>query len=356
MPTSSRHRWIALTGFAALSAAAGLFLLWNTNVLGEETFCDDIVSPTEMSSVLDSAGRISEVRSLGKPVTALSCRTERTSRFLGKESMEFEISTEVHEPDFQFQTHTWKNPSDMSFFSNGSTGAVSDQRGWVLLPEACRGKVGMATPGGRQMPEVDEVVTVDAVIKGGATDRSALARMLVAAAHRIAAQAGCVTSGQAEEPQLQARKTAPTDAAAVCGLPGFTLPRQALIEGEAALNTERISGSMPGTWSCGLDLSGNAEGTIWFSASSDPRIVSSTLLNDDRFRDLPGGAGKVDTLRNAHALICGDKTVYFTMRWSDEYWGAVNEPSAALSHEMLQSFIDSARTNYACPAVPLPAP
>ncbi|MFJ3976425.1 hypothetical protein [Streptomyces sp. NPDC090021] len=91
---------------------------------------------------------------------------------------------------------------------------------------------------------------------------------------------------------------------------------------------------------------------IWFAASSDPRIVDP-ILKKDTLTDLPGGAGGTDRDLNAAALKCGDKMVYFGMRWSDEYRSAVSDRGVSVSHEMFQSFIDSAGNQYKCGAVQL---
>ncbi|MER7520859.1 hypothetical protein [Streptomyces sp. NPDC126499] len=354
LPTKRRRRgWVTATGgITALLTMAALFVHWNTNFLGEQEFCDGIVSSTEMSSVLDGAGRISTVSSLGKVTPAFACRVERTSRFLGKESTEIHISTGVHEPDFPFQTRVWKDPSAMSFFSNGTTGAVSGERGWVLLPEVCWTKVG-TTQLAQVLPRSGEVTTLDAVIENGTVDRQALAKMLAAAAHRIAERAGCGVGGPVETPRLQPVKTAPTTAGAVCGLPGFTLPRKALIDGEATLGTEQTSGRASDTWACGMHLSGSAQAVIWFSTTSDPRLVGPALLGDKNFRDIADGAGKVNRSRSTAALTCGAEKVFFSMRWSDEYSDATRDDVIQVSRAMFQGFIDSAGKRHGCPAVKL---
>ncbi|GGQ33724.1 hypothetical protein GCM10010215_67090 [Streptomyces virginiae] len=351
--SSKRNRLLSAAGISALAVFSGLFFWWNTNLLGDDEFCDGAVTSEELASVLDTKGRLSTTSSVGDSKPGFSCSVQRTSKFLGASPMEIQMRTAAQEPDFQFQTHVWKNPSAMSFFSNGSTGAVSDERGWVLLPETCQGKVATFSPSGSSSQTAADVRTVEAIVKQGTANRAELAKTLVKAAQRIAEEAGCAADGANEEPRLQAVSEAPTAPGAACGLAGFTLPPAALLKEEATVGKEQVSGSIPGTWACGMQLAGNAKGVIWFAASSDARIVDP-ILRKDTLKDLPGGVGVTDRDLNAAALKCGDKMVYFGMRWSDEYRSAVSDRGISVSHEMFQSFVDSAGKQYQCGVVQLP--
>ncbi|MFE7478912.1 hypothetical protein [Streptomyces sp. NPDC057552] len=343
---------ITVAGVAVLVAGAGLFSWWNTNLLGEAEFCDGVVNSADMGSVLGTQGRLSTVWSTGSKVPEVACGVKRASKFLGSEPMEVTLTTAVYKPDFQFQTHVWKNPSTMSYLSKGGTGAVSDERGWVLLPDSCRDKVGTIYPARRQLPESDEVTVVEAVMNQGTTDRAALARMLVKAAQRIADDAGCGTGISPEASEIQNPSgLSTTDADAVCQLPGFRIPQDALVRGEAEIGKEQTTGSIPGTWSCGLGFSGKAGAKIWFSAAPGAHVADETLLNGDGFKDIPGAEGKVDWYRNAVVLKCDTKNVYFSMRWSDEYYEI--DPAEGISRPMLQSFVDAAGKQYQCPSVKL---
>ncbi|MEU6758532.1 hypothetical protein [Streptomyces sp. NPDC046685] len=356
MPVRSKRTWLlSAAAISALAVLSGLFLRWNTNLLGDDTFCDAAVTSAELTSVLDVKGRLSTTRSVDDGSPGFSCSVKRTSKFLGAAPLEIEMKTALHEPDFQFQTHVWQNPSAMSFFSNGTTGAVSGERGWVLLPEACAGKVSTFGAGGGGVQNTEAAVrTVEAVVKGGTVDRTELARTLVRSAQRIADEAGCGTSPSDREPRLQALSEAPGDPGAACGVAGFTLPPAALIKDEATLGKEQISGSMPGTWACGMHLAGNAKGVIWFAASSDPRLVDP-ILKKDVYKDLPGGAGVSDRQKTAAVLKCGSQHVYFSMRWSTEYQSAIHDRDISVSREMFQAFIDAAGKQHGCPSVKIPA-
>ncbi|WP_149180664.1 hypothetical protein [Streptomyces sp. TRM49041] len=355
MPVRSKRNWLlSAAGISALAVFSGLFLWWNTNLLGDDEFCDGAVTSAELASVLDTKGRLSATSSVGDSMPGFSCSVQRTSKFLGAAPMEIQMKTAAQEPDFQFQTHVWKNPSAMSFFSNGATGAVSGERGWVLLPEACRGKVSTFSPGGMSRQTATNVRTVEAVVKQGTVDRAELAKTLVKAAQRIADEAGCAAGGATEEPRLQAVSEAPTDPGSACGLAGFTLPPAALVKDEATLGKEQVSGSMPGTWACGMHLAGNTKGVIWFAASSDLRLVDRILLKEGAFEDLPGGAGVIERQQHAAVLTCGTGKIYVSMRWSTEYQRALYKRGISVSREMFQSFVDSAGKKFQCGAVQLP--
>ncbi|MEW9513297.1 hypothetical protein [Streptomyces bacillaris] len=352
MSSRKRNAGVAVAGVAVMAACAGLFSWWNTNLFGETEFCDGAVNSADMGSVLGTQGRLSTVWSTGSKLPEVACGVKRESKFLGAEPMEVTLTTAVHKPDFQFQTHVWKNPSAMSYFSKGSTGAVSDERGWVLLPDSCRDKIGTVYPARRQLPETGEVTVVEAVMNQGTADRAALAKMLVRAAQRIADDAGCGAGASTEAPEIQNPSgLSTTDAAAVCRLPGFKLPQNALVKGEATAGKEQTTGSMPGTWSCGLELSGSAGAKVWFSAAPGAHVVDEALLHDDGFKEIPGSEAKVDWSRNAAVLTCDSKNVYFSMRWSDEYYDL--DPADGVARAMLQSFVDAAGKQYRCPSVAL---
>ncbi|MFQ6855801.1 hypothetical protein AAIB46_33730 [Streptomyces sp. 35M1] len=352
MSSRKKSAGITVAGVAVLASCVGLFSWWNTNLLGEAEFCEDVVNSADMDSVLRTQGRISTVWSTGSELPEVACRVERTSKFLGAEPMEFTLTTAVHKPDFQFQTHVWKDPSAMSYFSKGSAGAVSDERGWVLLPDSCRDKVGTIYPARRQLPDSDEVTVVEAVMNQGTTDRASLARTLVRAAQRIADDAGCGTGDSPEDPDLQNPSgLSTTDRDSVCQLPGFKIPQAALIKDKAMIGREQTTGSIKGTWSCGLELSGNSGAKFWFSAVSAQHVVDEKLLNDVGFKDLSGGEGKIDWTRKAVVLKCDSKNVYFSIRWNDEYYNL--DPAEGASLAMLQSFVDSAGKQHQCPSVRL---
>lgn len=257
----SKRTWlVSAAGVSVAAVVAGLFLAWNTNFLGDEVFCDGAVGSGELSAVLDTQGRLSAVSSEDDGQPGFSCTVERKAKFFGGKPLEIEMKTGLHEPDFAFQTEVWKNPSAMSFLSDGTTGAVSGERGWVLLPEACAGKVD-AYGGGQS--HAGAVRTVEAVVKQGIVDRTELARTLVRPAQRVADKAGCAAGAKPEEPRLQAVNEAPTDPGAVCGLPGFTLPPQ-----QRWSRTRRRSGRSRSAAACRAP--GPAECTLPETPRGDP--------------------------------------------------------------------------------------
>ncbi|WP_284577105.1 hypothetical protein [Streptomyces sp. 2P-4] len=352
MPGRSKRKWwAAAAGVSAAAVVAGAFLAWNTDFLGEEVFCDGAVASGDLSAVLDTQGRLSTVSSEDDGQPGFSCTVERKAAFFGGKPLEIEMETGLHDPDFAFQTAVWKDPSSMAYFSNGATGAVSGKRGWVLLPEACAGKVDRYG-GGRS--DAGAVRTVEAVVKQGTVDRTELARTLVRTAQRVADKAGCAAGANPEEPRLQAVNEAPTDPGAVCGLPGFALPAGALVKDAATLGKEQVSGGRPGTWACGLHLAGDAKGVLWFSASSDPQLVDRILLKGRGFDPLPGGAGVVARQQHAAVLTCETSKVYVSMRGSTEYLDVLYDRGSAAPREVFQAFVDAAVQQYRCPAVRLP--
>lgn len=344
----ARHKRVTAVVAAVAVVAAGLLGLWtwwNTNLFADEAYCGGKLTRTELDSVLGTEGRISSVAAEGgEESPEFRCTVERTSKLLGAEPMEIEVSTAVHEPDFAFQTRVWRDPGAMTYFSAGATGAVSETRGWVMLPQACQEDAGYL---------------VQTVMRKGKAERTQLAGMLVQAAQRVAARAGCASDDAAPDFELGERSDASaTDARSVCDTKGFALPASAFVAGKAEPGEETVSTSKR-TWACDLSLAGTGKSKVSFAVSSDPRIVNDRLRTETGFSDLPDGKGLIDGHRRA-ILKCGEQSVYFGMRPNDAYQELLLERERREQYEptvrgLFQSFLDAAGKQHGCPTVTVPA-
>ncbi|MFI2227523.1 hypothetical protein [Streptomyces fradiae] len=338
---------IALVTAVAVAAASllGLWTWWNTNLFADEAYCGDKLTWAELDSVLGTKGRISSVVKQGEEGSPqFLCEVERTSKFAGAEPMEIEVRTAVHEPDFPFQTRVWRNPGSMTYFSGETTGAVSESRGWVMLPQPCQEHVGYL---------------VQAEMSKGKTEHTELAKMLVQAAQRVAVDAGCASDAVAPAFELGERSDASeTHVRSACAIKGFAIPRNALIDGKAEPGKEMVSTSTR-TWACDLSFAGTGKSEVSFSVSSDPRIVNDRLRTEAGFSDLPESKGRIDGYRRA-ILQCGEQSVYFGMRPNDAYSELLlererREQYGPTMRGLFQSFLDAAGKQHGCPAVTVPA-
>lgn len=364
-PLKRRRRLLfVLGGLTAVVTLAGaaLFIRWNTNFLGAETLCGGIVTSDDVQSAINSSGRIAEVSS--QTATASSefrCTVKRTSRFIGTEDVEVTIRTATELGAFPFTTATWKNPSTMSYFKDGASGAVSDTRGWVMLPKACWDRVGSIQGSRRIPPGPKSVAAVEATVGQGAADRKGLARLLVHAAQKVGESAGCSrTELRAPSDLSTLSRPRTTDAQNACGIQGFSLPKNSLVKGLAEPGHEQLTGETPHTWACDMYLDGSSKSQISFSVSSDANVIDGALRDSDSFRDIDGNKG-VARLDEA-VLHCEDGDVYFSVRWNSKYDGVLldlagNKPHAyaEVRRSTFQSFLDSAAGPRSCPRVTLPS-
>ncbi|WP_236245609.1 hypothetical protein [Streptomyces sp. CC210A] len=348
----------AIAGALALATVLGAFTWWNTNVFGDEELCGGKLRQSELDSVLDTRGRISSTSAAGGDgIPEFRCSVQRTSRFMGAQPMEISVNTAVHEPDFPFQSRVWRGPAAMTYFTAGVPGAVSEDRGWVALPRTCQGKAGFIAVGSRRLPDADEVTVVEAVMNRGKADRAVLAQLLLQAAGRVAADAGCASNDMKAAAELgKAPSTSTTDPRAVCGVAGFALPSGAVDESEARVDRETVAAGDQ-TWACDLHLAGSAEGQISFSTSSDAHIVEGPMNAAEGFEPLPEGKGRIDGYNRA-VLNCRSGKVYFGMRQDDAYKSLLlqqdGERYTKTSQAQFQSFLDSAGARHGCPSVAVP--
>ncbi|WP_240139423.1 hypothetical protein [Streptomyces sp. MUM 178J] len=356
--TSRKSLLLTVTGTLALSIIASL-VWWNTNIFGKDTLCQGRVKTPDLAAALDTKGRISSDSTQGGPgYASFRCTVERTSKFIGAPSIEAEIKTSTNEADAQFQTHVWKNPSSMSFFSRGATGAVSEKRGWVMLPSSCQKKVGLISLGSTTLPRENEVNFVEAVVRTGHAAREELAQLLVNVARKVADSAGCLTEELDAEFTLQdPQASIKTDQANACGITGFSLPKTALVPEKATLGQETVSGSVNHSWACDMHFGGNSDSQATFSMSTDPNVISGVKQGLTDFQELPGKAGYSD--QNSRLLLkCEAGEVYFGMKWDREYLRLMldqgRDDISSRMRTLFQAFLDAAAKQHRCPSVILP--
>ncbi|WP_162793893.1 hypothetical protein [Streptomyces paludis] len=340
----SRKKVVAIFLAGSVAATAGMFLWSDTNILGKSDFCDGQVSLPDLESTLDTRGRISAVN-------PPSCTIERTSRFSGSTDARISFATSLDYPDFQFQTNVWKEPSTMSYFSGEISGAVSDTRGWIILPNSCWDTSEPATP------TRERVRTVQVKMEEGTSGREDLARILLHFAQNKSSAAGCPDIKLTDAPQLSHPESSDsdTDSDNACGIEGFKLPGSVFVNNKAKPGSEQYGDRNSKSWACDLHFRGPGELKTSFAVSTDPNIVEN-VKNMDSLSDLPKKVGRIHDGRMV--LNCAGVDVYFGMRFYPEYSRILldqDKKSYAEAHRALfQSYIDSAGKQYSCPTVVIP--
>ncbi|MGW3681587.1 hypothetical protein [Streptomyces prasinus] len=289
----------------------------------------------------------------GKP--EFTCVIERTSRFLGGTDQQVTLKTANEQGPFPYTTHVWKNPGARSYFKGGTNGAVTPTGGYVVLPKSCWSKVGDVQGALVVPPDDDGVSAVEATVTKGRADPEGLAHLLARVARKVAADAGCATPALEESPELAAPDgVRTTDIGKVCGLPGFSLPDDAVITGVAEPDREQISKGAEDVWACDLILDGGAGAAVSFAATSDRDMVDAALQDTYGLRELPGGHGVASFDRAV--LHCAEGDVYFAAHWNSEYTGALSDEQGEVpkaKRNTFNSFVTSAADLYSCPDVTL---
>ncbi|NJP52253.1 hypothetical protein HCJ93_19900 [Streptomyces sp. SBST2-5] len=366
MPIHTRQRRPAIIAAGALvviAARVSLHCWWNTNVLGAEAFCDGRLDSGDVQEALDSPGRVSEVRvRVPSDRPEFECSVSRTSRFVGGEDQQLTLTTANEQGAFPCTTAVWKNPAARSYFTNGVTGAVSEAGGYLVLPKACWDTVGDIQGSRVVGPDPETVATVEVTVTQESADRAGPARLLTRTARKVAGEAGCSTPELARNPSLSApsepRSTVPRS---VCGLPGFSLPGDALVEGVAeVVGREQVNSDSVHTWACDLDLAGKGNAAVLFVTTSEAAVVEAALREPGAMRKLPADTGFAAT--EQAVLHCEGEDVYFGARWNDGYRRVLLDSThhsparyAEVRRGAFQNFLDAAAGFRSCPRVTLPA-
>lgn len=356
-----RHKKTTLftsTALLLVASLTSLYCWWNTNVWGDDAVCEGTLSSGDVQATLDVPGRVSQVSSqTATGRSEFNCVVERASRFIGQDNLRMTLKTGTAEGAFPFTTAVWKDPAARSYFARG---AVSDTSGYVILPRSCWDKVGNIQGSRTIAPGPDTVAIVEASVEGGSAHRRSLARLLTHTAQKVAKGAGCSVDELGDPATLFApdvpRTAVPHN---LCGLKGFSLPKEALVEGVAEPGHEQLN-ETPHTWACDVDLDGTDNARISFTATTDNTILDAALREEKEFKKLPGASGSAVGTNEA-VLQCAEGKVYFAANWSTEYEGVLldhtrhRQPSYSdVRRATFQNFLDAAAASRNCPQVAMP--
>ncbi|MFG2880242.1 hypothetical protein ACGFYU_35385 [Streptomyces sp. NPDC048337] len=337
---SRRTTRTGLATLLALAGCAGLLIWWNTDIMGQNRFCNGALASSELSPVLDGPGRLTR-KSIyeGSDPYGFSCTVQRTSKLLGADQPELKAELSFDRADFALGSRLWKDPSASSYFVGGATGAASETQAWVLLPTSCSGKAAPVV----QRANVP-ALKVD-LIRGRAA-REDLAQAAMSAARHVAEGLGCMDSSALKAPVgLQGPSDSggpqPTDPANACGMAGFRLPEAALFEGKAEPGTERVTGNDSKTRVCELTLKGPGAPHITLAVSEDPLLTQGVRRDE---------TATPQNTRTVSTCTAGD--LYVAMGYDDTYRDLLLDAGSA-SHEqartsLFKAFFDSVAKDRGC--------
>ncbi|WP_411574528.1 hypothetical protein [Streptomyces fradiae] len=322
--TTRNKTFIILAASTLAVASAGFFTWRNTNFLGPDSFCQNTLTTSQLEEVLGQGRLTQNSPDEGtSDVYDFHCSLQRAS-ILSERQSTLSIDLTPETAAFPFQTRTWKEPSNMSYLVDSFTGAVSETKGWAILPDSCWEKIPMST-GNKSVP------VVELNLQGGTSSRSAMAHTLVRVTQHVTETVGCSAQVSTTAPVRLIGPTESserTDASNACGLTGFRLPAGMLLQGKLRPGTERFTTSGGTTSACDLFLVGGDEITVTFSASQDATIVDTIRRSG--------------TMRDLELAVCRNHEMYLGVSVNDPYADLAGEDSVerltAAKSEALQSF------------------
>ncbi|MFE6286954.1 hypothetical protein [Streptomyces sp. NPDC057877] len=318
---------------AVVVLAVGAHLWLNTQLFGRDDVCGGLVSTDAAGDVFSSSGRISDRDGLDERADDpldFTCMVETSSFLPGSDDAHIRLSGTRESGDFPFTGDgRWPDPTAMSFFSGGATGAIGADHGWVLLPDACMTADGPAIVEG-YAPEGSDPVKV--------------VRLLTEVADRAARRADCAGSQPLTAPASLTDAPDPhrVDDGAVCGLAGLEFPGPEAGAGVRETVTDR---DRP-TWACRVG------DYATYAVSRDPHIVAGVRATPG-YEEQPRVAGhRVSGLDDLQVVAdCGGSPTYFSMAVGKDYLSAVEEFEAApRQRDMFENFVDVASKRFDCPA------
>ncbi|MFE0701609.1 hypothetical protein [Streptomyces sp. NPDC058872] len=310
--------------------AVGAHLWLNTNLFGPDEVCGGLVSVDAAAAVFPSSGRVSDRAGLDvRPADrlAFTCTVESSSFLPGSDTGHVRVSGSRERGDFPFTDDgRWPNPATASFFSGGATGAVADDHGWVLLPDACA------------------MANGPAIVEGYAPEGSdplELARLLTDVANKAGERAGCLSQGLLTAPAAlpEAPEPRPVDAAAVCGLKGLAFPGP---DGRGGAE-ETVQQDVRPTWAC--DVAGYAT----YAVTQEPRVIAG-IRSSPGFEEQPRTAGRRSSgFDPQHVVVdCAGVPTYFSMEFGQSYLDAVDAPGTPRVQDLFDDFVGVAGERLGC--------
>ncbi|NML48803.1 hypothetical protein HHL19_00240 [Streptomyces sp. R302] len=322
--------------------AGGVHLYFNTNAFGEGSFCGGALSADSAATAFARPGRLSEregPRATGSGELDFDCIVESSSMLPSRDE-QLHVQGTSEAAEFPFTEGRWPKPEEMAFFSQGATGAVSGDHGWVMLPESCWD---------------GEPRIVEGRMPGGVDNPLALSRILVEAANRSVRAAGCAQSDQSAPTELAPiPKERKTDKARQCGVDGFLYRGPDTDVSEVA----HEPGAGSGTWACTVRLKNRSapsverSGYLTYSVTRDPLIIAGIKKSADYSTSSPIPGWPVTGVDGRHIVAnCGGTQTYFAMALGSQYLKTMESAGRVKDHVLFRDFVESVGKQFGCTGV-----
>ncbi|GAB3956002.1 hypothetical protein [Streptomyces sparsus] len=265
---------IAAVAAASVLAAAFLHASTNTNLLGDDRFCDGLLSADDVRTAFGGPGRFT-----GEQQGPSHCRIERSNLGFGDDGAVMSLSVVAERKRFPLSPSQWEAGADVRMTSGGEGIGVRKDGGWAVLPVECELD---------DQPEAeknDNRPVLKASVREGSADPLGLARLLATMRTSWTEQAECAPTGTEREPATLQPATGKqrTDPSRVCSLPGFTIAASGR---EPVATQEQTSGSIGSDWFCDVTLKDSNAHTaeddhyVRFAAVRTPELVAGRDDND----------------------------------------------------------------------------
>ncbi|RCG13686.1 hypothetical protein DQ392_31645 [Streptomyces reniochalinae] len=328
----------------ALASIVMAVLVWaNTDAFGKDSFCRGALGSKEVNSVLSGPGRLSDTVAEDEDPYGFPCEVERTQRIGNAPRTVLSTELVLQPADFALTSrNVWGNHASYSYFVGERAGAVSHERGWLLLPQKCLGTVPDSVRG-------DPLWHVQVDVENARSGKSELAAVLLRIAEHVTKQLGCDTTERWRS--VPSELTGPADEEVrptfedLCGTRGFKPPDA--VEGVrlATPTKERYTASGSTTGACELSFPGKGDRRLTFTRSADPTLVHGASLS---------GVGR-DAFKATDRLLvpCGKQEVYAHVHSSDAYGAVLEEQTspqkeAAVMHAWLRSYAKAVSSAHRC--------
>ncbi|WP_245600728.1 hypothetical protein [Streptomyces sulphureus] len=334
-----------LGGVVALALLAGAIWAWaNTDVFGKETFCGKVLEAGEVDSILSGSGRLSDNSTEHDEPYGFTCEVERAQKIGGGPPAVLSTELALQPADFALSSRrVWDGHASYSYFTGERAGAVSHERGWLLLPQECLGTVPNSVRG-------DPLWSVQVEVENARPGKSDLAAVLLRIANHVTTKMGCDTTDRWRSAPIDLREptgaeTRPDDAQ-LCGN-SLTAPG-ALPEGRlSSPERERYTATGSTTGACELAFPGREDRRLTFTWSADSMLVHGASLE---------GVGRNTSKATDRVLVpCGDEEIYAHVHSSDAYGAALEDATSTQSEATvmrgwLRSYAKALASEHGCPS------
>ncbi|MDK1473215.1 hypothetical protein QNO07_07225 [Streptomyces sp. 549] len=214
-----------------------------TNVLGDDYFCDGSLSADDVREAFGVPGRF-----IDEPGDPFACTIKKSNLGFGDDDATIYLEIVSGEPNFPLFMGQWEVGANVRMASLGEGIAVREDRGWALLPAACR--LGDASKANRG----EFRLLIKASSHEASPDQLGLARLLSTLRTGWTEQLHCASGDTRPSSELALQPSSTkedSDPARLCSLPGFSM---GTTDRDPVATRQQTSGSFASDWFCDVAL------------------------------------------------------------------------------------------------------